>query len=169
MKKITIGNYFPCSNRDLSLMVACRCGTHSDTKARNACTAWNVYTLWAPSAHFLIMVTEILSCQVCLKPKHMDLVNTQWSDFQVQRELCINGAHYLKEQWFSTFIMLGPFNTVPPLLLLPHNCNCATVDESQCFPMVLGNHCEGGHSVPKGVSPYRLRTTAVENPSGNLH
>ena len=40
------------------------------------------------------------------------------------------------DQWFSTFLMLRPFNTVPHLvvtpnykviLLLPHNCHLAAV------------------------------------------
>lgn len=31
---------------------------------------------------------------------HMDLVYTQWRNFLVQQELCINDTYYLTEEWF---------------------------------------------------------------------
>lgn len=60
-------------------------------------------------------------------------------------------------QWFPTFLMLGPFNTVPHIVVtippavklflsLLLNCNFASVmnqDANMCFPMVLGERVKG--------------------------
>jgi hypothetical protein len=62
-----------------------------------------------------------------------------------------------REQWFSVFLMLRPFNTTPHavvtfnqeiILLIFHTCNLSTVMNHNitiCFLVVLGNPCERSH------------------------
>lgn len=56
-------------------MVACRCGTQIPKLAMLALPQMHIP--FGSSVHFLMALTGILSCQVCLKQMHIDLVNTQ--------------------------------------------------------------------------------------------
>jgi hypothetical protein len=70
------------------------------------------------------------------------------------------------KQWLSTFLMLGPFNTVPPVVVTPkhkivllqlHNCNFATFANLNVNIWYTGymicNPCERLTWPPKGLQP----------------
>ena len=76
-------------------------------------------------------------------------------------------------QWFSTFLMLWHFNTVPyvvvtsnhEIISLPlNNSNSVTVmNHNVCFLIVLGHPCESIIRAPlQEVTTYRLGPTALE-------
>ena len=78
---------------------------------------------------------KILSAQVQFKPSSGTLTLLHLHFFP--RSLCPGLELRMRlEQWFSTFLMLWPFSTVPYVMVIPtvtgfllllHNCNFATV------------------------------------------
>lgn len=80
-------------------------------------------------------------------------------------------SHFALSQWFSTFLRLQLFNTVPHIVVTPtikarllHNYNLLLlwiITEMSVFSMVLGNPCWKDQTTWRGVRTHRLRTTAL--------
>jgi len=124
--------------------------------------SWNVSWGWGKGGRRISQWVKYLPCQ--LDTLNSDPQNSCKS--QTQKHMH-NPSTYLS-QWFSAFLTLSPFNTVPCLVLTP-----PTTQLSHCYiipeillllwiVMQIFGILDGWYVTPRGVVTQSLRTT-------NLH